>query len=157
VIEEERDHGLVISEGHNQAFYGAVRAWCRGATMVQIGEAIELSEGDLVLTINKTIDLMRQVREMLADVMPDHPLRATLREAERLVRRGIVEQSLTMGFAPVDHSSLDLPSDLLTTAVPGDDDEAIVQPVAAPESAPSPAKKRATRTRKKPEASPTMQ
>src|SRR3712207_9017579 len=60
----------------------------------------ELSEGDLVLTFNKTIDLMRQVREMLADVSPDHPLRRTLGEAERLLRRGIVEQSLTLGFAP---------------------------------------------------------
>jgi hypothetical protein len=70
--------------------------------MAQIGEAIELSEGDLVLTFNKTIDLMRQVREMLTDVMPEHPLRHTLGEAERLLRRGIVEQSLTLGFAPLD-------------------------------------------------------
>ena len=42
--------------------------------MAEIGEVIELSEGDLVLTFNKTIDLMRQVREMLDDVMPEHPL-----------------------------------------------------------------------------------
>jgi ATP-dependent RNA helicase HelY len=69
--------------------------------MVEITESIELSEGDLVLTFNKTIDLLRQVREMLEDVMPDHPLRITLREAERLLRRDIVEQSLTLGFAPI--------------------------------------------------------
>jgi ATP-dependent RNA helicase HelY len=101
ILGEERDHGLFISEGHNQAFYGAARAWCTGASLASISETIELSEGDLVLTINKTIDLMRQVREMLADVMPDHPLRLTLRLAEGLLRRGIVEQSLTIGFAPV--------------------------------------------------------
>ena len=47
-------------------------------TMVEISEQIELSEGDLVLTFNKTIDLMRQVREMLTDVMPEHRLRVTL-------------------------------------------------------------------------------
>jgi ATP-dependent RNA helicase HelY len=70
--------------------------------MVEIGETIELSEGDLVLTFNKTLDLMRQVREMLADVMPEHPLRRNLHEAERLIRRGIVEQSLTLGFAPIE-------------------------------------------------------
>ena len=69
--------------------------------MVEIGEQIELSEGDLVLTFNKTIDLMRQVRDMLTDVLPDHPLRHTLRDAERLIRRGIVEQSLSLGFAPI--------------------------------------------------------
>src|SRR3712207_9595217 len=70
----------------------------------------DLSEGDLVLTFNKTIDLMRQVREMLADVSPDHPLRRTLGEAERLLRRGIVEQSLTLGFAPLELPEL-LPAD----------------------------------------------
>jgi len=102
VLGEERAEGLFISEGHNPSFYGAARAWCRGATMAEIGEAIELSEGDLVLTFNKTIDLMRQLREMLTDVAPGHPLRQNLVDAERLLRRGIVEQSLTLGFAPLD-------------------------------------------------------
>jgi ATP-dependent RNA helicase HelY len=69
--------------------------------MVEICEQIELSEGDLVLTFNKTIDLLRQVREMLTDVLPENPLRYQLREAERLIRRDIVEQSLTLGFAPL--------------------------------------------------------
>ena len=102
VLGEERDNGLYISEGHNATFYGAARAWCQGYTMAEIGELIELSEGDLVLTFNKTIDLMRQVREMLAHIKPDHPLRYSLDEAERLLRRGIVEQSLTLGFAPIE-------------------------------------------------------
>jgi ATP-dependent RNA helicase HelY len=102
ILGEERDNGLFISEGHNPTFYGAAIAWTTGKTMVEIGETIELSEGDLVLTFNKTIDLMRQVREMLADVAPEHPLRGKLQEAERLVRRGIVEQSLTLGFAPIE-------------------------------------------------------
>ncbi len=102
ILGEERDNGLYISEGHNATFYGAARAWCRGYTMAEIGQSIELSEGDLVLTFNKTIDLMRQVREMLADVRPNHPLRDSLQEAERLLRRGIVEQSLTLGFAPIE-------------------------------------------------------
>ena len=101
VLSQERDNNLFISEGHNTNFYGAARAWCQGSTMVEIGEVIELSEGDLVLTFNKTIDLMRQVREMLLDVLPEHPLRSSLHEAERMLRRGIVEQSLTLGFAPI--------------------------------------------------------
>ncbi|MCC6944993.1 MAG: DEAD/DEAH box helicase [Thermomicrobiales bacterium] len=101
ILGEERDHGLFISEGHNPSFYGAARAWAMGQTMIGITEQIQLSEGDLVLTFNKTIDLLRQVREMLEDVLPDHPLRYTLREAELLLRRDIVEQSLTLGFAPI--------------------------------------------------------
>jgi ATP-dependent RNA helicase HelY len=109
VLGEEHAEGLVISEGHNPNFYGAARAWALGATMAEIGERLELSEGDLVLTFNKTIDLMRQVREMLADVAPDRPLRSRLAEAERLLKRDIVEQSLTLGFAPIELPDLVLP------------------------------------------------
>jgi len=101
VLSEERSEGLVISEGHNPNFYGAARAWCGGSSVAEIGERIELSEGDLVLTFNKTIDLMRQVAGMLGDVNPEHPLRRTLRQAESLLRRDIVEQSLILGFAPI--------------------------------------------------------
>jgi ATP-dependent RNA helicase HelY len=101
VVASERANGLFISNGHHPSFYGGMRAWCGGATMSAIIERIDLSEGDLVLTFNKTIDLMRQVREMLASAIPDHPLRETLREAERLVKRDIVEQSLSLGIMPV--------------------------------------------------------
>ena len=101
IIGEERDHRLFISEGHNPGFYGAALAWCQGATMVEIGESLELSEGDLVITFNKTIDLLRQVRDMLTDVEPDHPLREKLGESIRRLKRGIVAQSLALGFTPI--------------------------------------------------------
>jgi ATP-dependent RNA helicase HelY len=101
VLSEERGEGLAISEGHNPNFYGPARAWARGATMAEITSQIELSEGDLVMTFNKTIDLMRQVWEMLLNVRPDHPLRARLQQAESLLRRDIVEHSLALGFAPI--------------------------------------------------------
>jgi ATP-dependent RNA helicase HelY len=101
VLGAERRNGLLISTGHSEGFYGAMRAWCHGEAMVQVLEKIELSEGDLVLAFNKTIDLMRQIREMLGQVMPDHPVRHNLEQAESLVRRDIVEQSLTAGFMPI--------------------------------------------------------
>jgi ATP-dependent RNA helicase HelY len=101
VLGAERSNGLLISTGRSDGFYGAMRAWCHGATMSRIIEQIQLSEGDLVLTFNKTIDIMRQAREMLAQVMPDHPLRDELERAEALVRRDIVEQSLSTGFLPL--------------------------------------------------------
>jgi ATP-dependent RNA helicase HelY len=112
VLSEERDLKLFISEGHNPSFYGAALAWSNGATMVQIGEHMELSEGDLVLTFNKTIDLMRQVRDMLVDVIPNHVLVSRLAIAERRLRRGIVEQSLSLGFTPIsDAADTDAPDD----------------------------------------------
>lgn len=110
VLGEERDHKLFISEGHNPSFYGAALHWARGWSMVQIGEQLELSEGDLVLTFNKTIDLMRQVGEMLEQLQPEHPLVDALVRAERRLRRGIVEQSLTLGFTPIATEIPDAPA-----------------------------------------------
>ncbi|MDI3339561.1 MAG: DEAD/DEAH box helicase [Sphaerobacter sp.] len=101
ILAAERANHLFITTGHNEGFYGAVRAWCHGASVSRILEQIELSEGDLVLTFNKTLDLMRQVREMLAHAMPEHPLRETLTQAEVLVKRDIVAQSLALGFLPL--------------------------------------------------------
>jgi ATP-dependent RNA helicase HelY len=101
VFSAERSNGLFITSGHSEGFYGAMRAWCHGSSMARILEQIELSEGDLVLSFNKTIDIMRQVRDMLSQAMPDHPLREALDDAERLVRRDIVEQSLSIGFLPL--------------------------------------------------------
>lgn len=101
VLSTERSNGLFITASHSEGFYGAMRAWCYGSSMARILEQIELSEGDLVLSFNKTIDIMRQVREMLGQAMPDHPLRSVLEDAELLVRRDIVEQSLSIGFLPL--------------------------------------------------------
>ena len=44
-------------------------------------------------TLNKTLDLMRQLREMLLDVDPERPLRHRLEWAIKLVQRDIVAQS----------------------------------------------------------------
>jgi ATP-dependent RNA helicase HelY len=125
VLVTEHRNGLFISSGHSEGFYGAMRSWCHGTPMVKVLEQIELSEGDLVLAFNKTIDLMRQVRDMLQQVMPDHPIRENLERAEALVRRDIVEQSLTAGFMPIvsekapDHVSAPVTGD--ESAAPADD------------------------------------
>ena len=97
----ERRAGLSITTGYHPLFYGALRAWCRGAAMDRVVEKIGLSEGDVVLSFTKCLDIMRQVRTMLATVRPDSALIGRLAEAERLTRRGIVEQSYTIGFMPV--------------------------------------------------------
>lgn len=128
VLGEERDHKLFISEGHNPSFYGAALHWGRGWSMAQIGEQLELSEGDLVLTFNKTIDLMRQVRDMLEDLQPEHPLVDALARAEKRLRRGIVEQSLTLGFAPIASPE--------TPALAVEDDEDLLLDGAAGDEAP---------------------
>ncbi len=94
----ERRHELLITTGYNPYFYGVVRAWCRGASMADLLTKVELSEGDIVMAMTKTLDVMRQVREMLLHQEPDNPLYPTLRQAEGLLRRGVVEMVNSIGF-----------------------------------------------------------
>lgn len=124
VIATERHNDLFISTGYNEGFYGVLRAWCEGAAMTRLTESIDLSEGDIVLTINKTIDLMRQVRSMLGTVMPQHPLRSVLSAAERLALRDIVAQSYTFGFLPQSPDTSDAETvNLAASDVAADDAE----------------------------------
>lgn len=101
IFSAERRQGLSITTGYNTFFFGAARAWCRGTSIGEILDRMELSEGDLVMTFNKTLDLMRQLREMLAHNDPDNPLREGFAEAERMMRRGVVEMAQSIGFAPL--------------------------------------------------------
>ncbi|MFN8514405.1 MAG: DNA helicase, partial [Chloroflexia bacterium] len=126
VLSSERANDLFISTGYNETFFGVLRAWCEGAPMSRLTETIELSEGDIVLTINKTIDLMRQVRTMLTQVMPHHPLRDTLAAAERLALRDIVAQSYTFGFLPQSPDT----SDAETLNLAANDESIIADPTA---------------------------
>jgi hypothetical protein len=61
-------------------------------------EKMQLAEGDIIITFNKTLDLMRQVFDMLVEQQPDHPLIPRLKAAKALVRRGVVEQVYNIGF-----------------------------------------------------------
>jgi ATP-dependent RNA helicase HelY len=100
ILTAERRNDLMQTFGYNYYFFGAARAWCRRATLEDILSKVNLGEGDLVMTFNKTIDLLRQVQEMLGKVAPHDPLREQAQQAQRLMRRGIVEQTLALGIAP---------------------------------------------------------
>lgn len=98
IVAQERQYDLAITTGFNRLFCGAIRAWCRGDDLTAIANQIELSEGDLVMTFNKTIDLMRQLREMLLASQTHPQLRDRLEWAIKLVQRDIVEQSYRLSF-----------------------------------------------------------
>jgi ATP-dependent RNA helicase HelY len=102
IFQAERRQDLRLTPGYNPFFYGAARAWCKGTSLAEILDSMDLSEGDLVMTFNKTLDIMRQVRDMFVHQDPENPLRAGLEEADRLMRRGVVEMAYTLGFGPVE-------------------------------------------------------
>jgi ATP-dependent RNA helicase HelY len=99
IFAAERRQGLSLTTGYNPYFYGAARAWCRGSAIADLLDQMEMSEGDLVSTFNKTLDVMRQVRDMLVKNDPEHHLRYDLQEADKMMRRGVVEMAYTLGFA----------------------------------------------------------
>jgi len=99
----EAQAGITITVGPNSAFYGPVLAWCRGATFAHLLDQMPISEGDLLLALNKTLDLAAQLREALRSHAPTNlnarGLVAKLEVGDRLLRRGIVAQSLKLATA----------------------------------------------------------
>ena len=92
VLRAEADAGLRLSTGFSRGFYGMALAWCQGASFEDVLARVSLAEGDVMLTFNKTLDLMRQLRDMLRRNAPASPLLRRLAAAEEMMRRGIVEQ-----------------------------------------------------------------
>jgi ATP-dependent RNA helicase HelY len=119
IFQAERRHDLRLTPGYNPFFYGAARAWCKGTSLGEILEAVDMSEGDMVMTFNKTLDIMRQVRDMFNHQDPEHPILPALRQADKMMRRGVVEMANTMGFAPVDDAAPDAGAE--TPASTGED------------------------------------
>ena len=100
IFAAERRQDISLTRGYNPYFFGAARAWCKGTALADILAQVDISEGDLVSTFNKTLDIMRQARDMLVRHDPENPLLDLLRQADRMMRRGVVEMAFTLGFAP---------------------------------------------------------
>ncbi len=109
IFAAERRQGISLTRGYNPYFYGAARAWCKGTSIADLLQQVEISEGDLVMTFNKTLDIMRQVRDMLYRYDRDNPLYAQLQEADKMMRRGVVEMVNAIGFAPIEDKATSLP------------------------------------------------
>ncbi len=99
IFAAERRNGISLTRGYNPYFFGAARAWCKGTSIAELLDQVDISEGDLVMTFNKTLDLMRQVRDMFVHHDRENPLLTQLEEADKMVRRGVVQMAYTLGFA----------------------------------------------------------
>src|SRR5205823_1672008 len=99
IFAAERRNNVNLTRGYNPYFFGAARAWCKGTSIADLLDQVDISEGDLVMTFNKTLDLMRQVRDMFVHYDPHNALLGQIEEADRMVRRGVVQMAYTLGFA----------------------------------------------------------
>src|SRR5574340_279479 len=65
----EDDYGLEMSPGIVDAFHSVALNWARGATLSGLLQRIELAEGDLLVTLNQTTDLLQQTQGALAQTL----------------------------------------------------------------------------------------
>jgi ATP-dependent RNA helicase HelY len=128
IVAHERRLGLEISRPLNEDFRGLALAWAEGRTLAEIAYRARLAEGDLVGVLQKTLDLLGQLRKAAeargsSDAGPrasrrprlsasgdrrrtTDDLLARLEEADSLLRRGVVEASYRWSIAgPPDASS----------------------------------------------------
>ena len=79
--------GLDVSPGINDAFHSVALYWWRGASLASLQRHIDLAEGDLLVILNQTIDMLQQVQGAVGQVLDEKRLWQTgdmENEAERL-------------------------------------------------------------------------
>ncbi len=83
----EIELGLDVSPGINDAFHSVALYWWRGSSLASLQRHIDLAEGDLLVILNQTIDLLQQVQSAVGQVLDEKRLWQTgdeQDEAERI-------------------------------------------------------------------------
>lgn len=69
VIELEYDEGIVLSPSIMDSFHGVALNWSHGFSLGGLLRRIELAEGDLLVILNQTIDLLQQLQGAVGQVL----------------------------------------------------------------------------------------
>ena len=102
VLEEERRAKVTVSRPIMTDLRGIALAWADGEELGEIARRCRLAEGDLVGLLQKTIDILNQLRAAVeraeaparrSDRLDVRELLPKLLEADALLRRGVVEAS----------------------------------------------------------------
>ena len=93
VLREEERTGVQISRPLPIDFHGLALAWAEGDDLADIAQRARIQEGDLVGALQKTLDLVGQLRGAAQQGPLGGNLTPLLDEADRLLRRGVVEAS----------------------------------------------------------------
>ena len=95
VLREEERQGLQMSRALPVDFHGVALAWAEGHELLSIAQRSRLQEGDLVGALQKTLDLISQLRAAAQKGPLGTNLVPLLDEADGLLRRGVVQASYT--------------------------------------------------------------
>jgi ATP-dependent RNA helicase HelY len=93
VLREEERQGLQMSRPLPVDFHGVALAWAEGDDLASIAQRTRLQEGDLVGALQKTLDLINQLRAAAQKGPLGTNLVPLLDEADALLRRGVVQAS----------------------------------------------------------------
>ncbi|MGH2517147.1 MAG: hypothetical protein ACRDHP_15965, partial [Ktedonobacterales bacterium] len=74
VLEAEYDQGLTLSPGIVDGFHGIALNWSRGFTLGGLLRRIDLAEGDLLVILNQTIDLLQQLQGAVGQALDSREL-----------------------------------------------------------------------------------
>jgi ATP-dependent RNA helicase HelY len=91
VLREEERQGLQISRPLPVDFHGLALAWAEGQELSSIAQRARVQEGDLVGALQKTLDLLGQLRGAAQRGPLGAGLLPGLDAADGLLRRGVVE------------------------------------------------------------------
>ena len=131
ILDEERRARVDVSRPINADMKGVALAWAEGDELGEIAQRSRIAEGDLVGLLQKTLDILGQLRAAVDGVsMParradriDRPdLLERLNVADDLIRRGVVEESYRWAVSgPPDPSEGDADWELPPDAPPETD------------------------------------
>ena len=99
---EQNIHGIEERAGLNATpgivpdFHGVVLAWARGMSLVGLLRRIDLAEGDLLMLLNQTIDLLQQVQSAVGQLLD---ARDVWEQLSPLLTEGVVNERATAGRA----------------------------------------------------------
>jgi superfamily II RNA helicase len=83
VVQAEYEEGLAPSPGIMEAFHGVALNWHRGFSLGGLLRRIDLAEGDLLVVLNQTIDLLQQVQGAVGQTLDARDLWAEASDATR--------------------------------------------------------------------------
>ena len=85
----EREARLPETRRPDPGFTAAIYAWAKGEDLAEVLEDEEMTGGDFVRNVKQTIDLLRQI----ADIVPNEITAATARAAAEACLRGVIAAS----------------------------------------------------------------
>ena len=77
-------------------FHGIALAWSRGTTLTGLLRRIDLAEGDLLMVLNQTIDLLQQVQTAVGMVLDAHDI---WEQVSPVLTDGVVDERTSAGRA----------------------------------------------------------